>query len=422
MGATGCGLTLDLEPEPDGGTVQPSADLGTTERDAGPVVESCEEVADGAPCFLQVGGGGVCIGGACVVNECGDGYVGTLEQCDDGNDVDDDGCRSDCSIGCTRDDACPSTECALGRCSAEGLCLKEPADDGLGCTGGLCRAGECVPELCGNGVLDPDELCDDGNDARGDGCEPTCEPTCGSDLECDNGVECDGVEACITTGGGALCRAASVLPPSPECRYCDPATGRFELIDEDGDGYSPAAVDDLCGPADCDDDDASIYPGAAEVPGNGIDEDCNGVDDPLAPLRCLRDNDGDGFGGEPVSDIANDGACPMGTVQPGVRDCFDENGAVSPAQTAFFGEPWCDPAGGGCSFDYNCDGREERKFLERAECLFSTQTECEDAAQGWGGRTIPACGETGFWAECHWSPLLGCTRTLLPSSRRQVCR
>lgn len=48
-------------------------------------------------------------------------------------------------------------------------------------------------------------------------------------------------------------------------------------VDEDGDGYSPRE-------GDCNDNDATIYPGAIEVCGDGIDQDCNGSD-----LQCASE-------------------------------------------------------------------------------------------------------------------------------------
>lgn len=55
---------------------------------------------------------------------------------------------------------------------------------------------------------------------------------------------------------------------SRERRSRDNLAGR--LVDRDRDGY-PSTVD-------CNDRNASIYPGAHEIPNDGIDQDCNGVD------------------------------------------------------------------------------------------------------------------------------------------------
>jgi hypothetical protein len=45
----------------------------------------------------------------------------------------------------------------------------------------------------------------------------------------------------------------------------------YVLIDTDLDGYA--------GSADCDDTNASVNPGMAEIPGNGVDDNCNGQAD-----------------------------------------------------------------------------------------------------------------------------------------------
>ncbi len=81
--------------------------------------------------------------------------------------------------------------------------------------------------------------------------------------------------------------------------------------DADQDGVAP--------PADCNDANPAIRPGAVDVAGDGVDQDCSGAD-------LVIDRDGDGF--------------------PVLRDCNDENAKINRDATEIAGN----------GIDENCDG------------------------------------------------------------------
>jgi cysteine-rich repeat protein len=115
-----------------------------------------------------------------------------------------------------------------------------------GVPSGACREGVCLPSGCGNGVLDAQEVCDDGNRIHGDGCSGDCrsDETCGNGVvditvgeSCERVSERDGASCrpdCVSMrcGDGVLDRdahevcdegAANSLEPAAACRpNCQP--------------------------------------------------------------------------------------------------------------------------------------------------------------------------------------------------------
>lgn len=117
------------------------------------------------------------------------------------------------------------------------------------------------------------------------------------------------------------------------------------FYDEDNDGFgtSAIAVLALCKPTDfvgnsndCDDENASIHPGAPEIC-NGIDDNCNGLSDLFDPLfvfatatKWYYDGDNDGYGSNTIPVLA----CTKPPHYAALAgDCNDANASINPGVT-----------------------------------------------------------------------------------------
>jgi cysteine-rich repeat protein len=144
---------------------------------------------------------------------------------------------------------------------------------------GRCSGGQCVPADCGDGLVQDDEECDDGNDVDTDDCTSSClEAACGDGFlfarqeDCDDGNDVD-TDDCPST-----CRKASC-----------------------GDGFTNEDVEE-CDDANLIDTDACLSSCQAASCGDGVvfakTEECddgNDIDTDDCPTTCKDATCGDGF-------------------------------------------------------------------------------------------------------------------------------
>ncbi|MCB9679466.1 MAG: hypothetical protein H6737_30455 [Alphaproteobacteria bacterium] len=251
---------------------------------------------------------------------CSDGVD---NDCDGGVDPDDSSCNP--WVDNDGDGQCESSSCVDGSPSSTPDCddsdaaeYVQPAEPAVLCNDGRDNDCDGNPDLadsdCG-GIedLDNDGYCPNGRDINNDGvcttaAETAAQPDCeegnpgrfpgNTEVVADNiDQNCDDGDSCYFDGDNDDYGTATVVTATTTDCATEPNVSRFNN--------------------DCDDSQSSTYPGAPEVAGDGVDQDCDTRD------MCWRDNDNDNFGqnvqlnGLTLSCLLDAGRAPVNT------DCND---------------------------------------------------------------------------------------------------
>lgn len=173
----------------------------------------------------------------------------------------------------------------------------------------------------------------------------------------------------------------SSCQPVCECDIADDTAPPKSLVDADGDGFDSSS--------DCDDGDPTIHPDAEELPGDGIDQDCDGQE------LCYEDADDDDWLADDAGTIVStdldcdDAYEAADTNQAG--DCNDENPDVNPAATDVTGDGVdsnCDDIEQ-CFSDYDNDGY----IVSYSSAIISIDEDCDDDHEAYDTAPLGDCDD-----------------------------
>ncbi|HPP92488.1 MAG TPA: MopE-related protein, partial [Bacteroidales bacterium] len=212
-----------------------------------------------------------------------------------------------------------------------------------------------------------------------------------------DGVDCNNIDPSIHPG-------AAEIPADGVDQDCDGK--ELCYVDSDGDGYRPDGVSTVLSAdcdcddpgealatapvGDCDDTKASVHPGAAEIPADGVDQDCDGKE------LCYVDSDGDGYRPDGVSTVlsadcdCDDPGEALATAPVG--DCDDTKASVHPGAAEI-------PADG---VDQDCDGKElcyvdsdgDGYRPDGVSTVLSADCDCDDPGEALATAPVGDCDDT----------------------------
>ena len=248
--------------------------------------------------------------GASVTKWCDvpSGYVTNNDDCDD----------SDADVNTSATEV--TADGVDNDCDGNEQCYVDSDGDDYGSTSTVASSNL----VCTNsGEADNDDDCDDGDADTYPGAAASDSGTSCMNDDDGDGYGDDTVSGSVVAGtdcddgDGDTYPGAAANDSSSQC-----------MTDADGDGWGDdSAGSGVTNGTDCDDSDSGVSPDGTENAADGIDQDCDDVDD------CYTDTDGDGYGGS-TTQTGSDLTCGNGDEADDSDDCDDGDAYTYPGAAA----------------------------------------------------------------------------------------